>query len=58
VAELYRLLAAGRAAAGIGAGPDAAPFGRDANRASLQCLIEYARQQGLIPQRMGVDELF
>jgi 4,5-dihydroxyphthalate decarboxylase len=58
VAELYRLLAAGRAAAGVAAGPDAAPFGRDANRASLQCLIDYACQQALIPQPIGVDELF
>jgi 4,5-dihydroxyphthalate decarboxylase len=59
VAELYRLLEAGKAAAGGGRGPvDTAPFGKDANRTCLEMLISYAVQQRLIPRRLGVDELW
>jgi 4,5-dihydroxyphthalate decarboxylase len=59
VAELYRMLAAGRAAAGQPAGGiDTAPFGKDANRPCLELLISYAVQQGLLARRLSVDELW
>jgi 4,5-dihydroxyphthalate decarboxylase len=60
VAELYRMLAASRAAAGQAApgGPDVAPFGKDANRACLELLISYCLQQQLISRRLTVDGLW
>ncbi|MGH6683821.1 MAG: hypothetical protein ACRECA_07855, partial [Pseudolabrys sp.] len=60
VAELYRLLQAGRAAAGPPPHgvPDLAPFGKEANRAALELLIGYAAQQNLLPRKLNVDELW
>jgi 4,5-dihydroxyphthalate decarboxylase len=63
VAELYRLLEAGRKAAGKeselpAGGIDTAPFGKEANRPCLELLISYAVQQGLIARRLAVDELW
>lgn len=55
VREIYRLLAESRAAA-----PAAGTirFGVEANRQSLDCIIDYSLRQGLIPRRLSVDELF
>ena len=63
VVELYRMLAAGRQAAGKAAdlppgGIDTAPFGKDANRPCLELLISYCVQQRLISRRLTVDELW
>jgi 4,5-dihydroxyphthalate decarboxylase len=60
VAELYRLLEAGRAAAGIPVAghPDAAPFGKEANRRCLELLAFYAAQQGVTPRKLNFDELW
>jgi 4,5-dihydroxyphthalate decarboxylase len=60
VAELYRLLEAGKQAAGLPkAGQvDTAPFGKTANKPALELLISYCVQQGLIPRRLDVDELW
>jgi 4,5-dihydroxyphthalate decarboxylase len=58
VAELYRLLEAGKAAAGKPGPVDTAPFGREANRPCLELLISYAVQQRLIPRPLAVDELW
>jgi 4,5-dihydroxyphthalate decarboxylase len=60
VAELYRMLEAGKAAAGLPAPGmvDTAPFGKDANRPGLELLIAYASQQGLISRPLQVDELW
>ncbi|MDO8877092.1 MAG: hypothetical protein Q8M24_18170 [Pseudolabrys sp.] len=59
VAELYRLLEAGRRAAGPAPGGlDTAPFGRDANRPCLELLVGYAVQQGLLSRRLKVEELW
>jgi 4,5-dihydroxyphthalate decarboxylase len=60
VAELYRLLEAGRAAAGMPAAgdPDPAPFGREANRPCLELLAFYAAQQGVTPRKLDFDELW
>jgi len=58
VAELYRLLEAGKRAAGPQGAIDTTPFGREANRPCLELLISYAFQQGLIPRRLAVDELW
>jgi 4,5-dihydroxyphthalate decarboxylase len=57
VAELYRLLEAGKAAAAIQQ-PDNVPFGHEANRRGLELLISYCVQQGLIPRRLDVGELW
>ena len=60
VAELYRLLQAGRAAAGPPphGEPDLAPFGKEANRAALELLIGYAVQQHLLPRKLTFNELW
>jgi len=60
VAELYRLLEAGKAASGrpVVGEIDTAPFGKEANRPCLEMLISYAVQQGLIPRRLDIDELW
>ena len=59
VAELYRMLAAARAAAGQAAGGiDTAPFGKEANDPCLELLISYAVQQGLLSRRFKVEELW
>lgn len=58
VVELYRLLEAGRRAAGQTGAIDMAPFGREANQPCLELLISYAAQQGLISRRLAVDELW
>jgi len=60
VAELYRLLEAGRASVGsapVGR-PDMAPFGKEANRAALELLTTYAVQQRLIPRPLAFNELW
>jgi len=57
VAELYRMLEAGRAAVRRPDEIDMAPFGKLANRAGLELLMTYAVQQHLIPRRMALDEL-
>ncbi|HWM82464.1 MAG TPA: hypothetical protein VNQ56_10430 [Pseudolabrys sp.] len=60
VAELYRVLLAGKTAAGLpkAGAIDTVPFGIEDNRRCLEMLIRYAEQQQLIPRSMTVDELF
>ena len=58
VVELYELLKRSKAMAGPSALPDPIPFGVEANRKSLDLIIDYAAQQSLIPRRVSVDELF
>jgi 4,5-dihydroxyphthalate decarboxylase len=58
VAELYRLLEAGKRAAGQPGPLDTAPFGKDANRPCLELLISYALQQKLIPAKIAADALW
>ena len=59
VAELYRLLEAGKKSAPPAAGQiDTVPFGKEANRPCLELLMSYCVQQGLIPRRLEVDELW
>ena len=65
VAELYRLLEAGKQASGkTGAGMpaagqiDTAPFGKEANKPCLELLISYAVQQRLISRKLTVEELW
>ena len=60
VAEFYRMLEESKKAAGLPAAGqiDTAPFGKEANRPCLELLISYAVQQGLIPRRLDVDELW
>src|ERR1700687_1540709 len=60
VAELYRMLEAGKKAAGLPTPGqiDTAPFGKAANRPSLELLMSYAAQQGLFSRRLEVDDLW
>ena len=39
-------------------GTDLTPYGVEANRESLDMLLRYTHDQGLIPRRFSVDELF
>src|SRR5262249_14210777 len=39
-------------------GDDPLPYGLDVNRRSIETLVLYAFQQGLIPKKLGLDELF
>lgn len=56
--EVFRLLAESRAAAPAKSGPDLFPLGVEAARKSLELIVRYAAQQGLIPRQYEVDELF
>jgi 4,5-dihydroxyphthalate decarboxylase len=58
VAELYRLLEAGRASAPPKGDIDTAPFGREANRDGLELLMSYAVQQGLLARAIPIEELY
>lgn len=60
VREVYRLLLEGKKAAGgpKPGEPDMVPFGVEACRPSLELIINYAHQQGLIPRKFTVEELF
>jgi 4,5-dihydroxyphthalate decarboxylase len=57
VREVYRLLKQSRDLA-TRSQPDATPFGVDAMRTSLELIVDYAAQQGLISRRFAVEELF
>ena len=52
--EVLRLLSESQAKGGKAA----FPFGIEANRKSLELIIQYCVQQGLIPRRYTVEELF
>jgi 4,5-dihydroxyphthalate decarboxylase len=61
VAEVFRLLAASKRAAGSpldGTPLDPLRFGLEACRPTLEIIIGYCAEQGLIPRRFTVDELF
>jgi 4,5-dihydroxyphthalate decarboxylase len=57
VKELFRLLLAAKKAGSVDATIDTLQFGVEANRRSLELIIEYSVQQRLIPRRFEVDEL-
>jgi 4,5-dihydroxyphthalate decarboxylase len=60
VKEIYRLLLQAKTAAGLPKPGqiDFLPFGAEACRPALQTVINYAWQQGLIPRKIDVEELF
>jgi 4,5-dihydroxyphthalate decarboxylase len=59
VREVYRLLTESRAAAALATGPDdPLRVGIAATRRSLEQMVTYAFQQGLITRRPTADELF
>ncbi|TYL87553.1 ABC transporter substrate-binding protein [Bradyrhizobium cytisi] len=58
VAGIYDLLKQNKAQVGSPATPDFVPFGIEANRKPLELIVDYAFQQGLIPRRYAVEELF
>ncbi len=57
VREIYRMLVAGRATVPQ-AGSNMTSNGLEANRRSLELVIDYAFQQKIIPRKFTVDELF
>jgi 4,5-dihydroxyphthalate decarboxylase len=57
VREVYRLLKE-CAHAGPSKNPGALRFGVEVVRKSLEVIIQYSEEQGLIPRRVSVDELF
>ncbi|MCK1743838.1 ABC transporter substrate-binding protein [Bradyrhizobium sp. 139] len=58
VAGIYDLLKRNKAQAKPAEMPDPVPFGVEANRKSLELIVDYAFQQALIPRRYAVEELF
>jgi 4,5-dihydroxyphthalate decarboxylase len=58
VQETYRLLRESKAAAPASGGLDPIQFGVENVRPSLELIIQYSVQQGLIPKAFEVDELF
>ena len=58
--EVYRMFKAGRDA--LGPTPDGEidmlPYGIEKNRRGLEFVIQYAHEQGVIPRRFSMDELF
>lgn len=57
VRELYSMLKESKAKAGL-KGFDTRPYGVEANRGTLETIINYSYQQGLIDRILSVDELF
>ena len=53
----YRLLLDGKRAVPA-ASPDPLPFGIEANRPALELIAEYVHQQGLVPRRLTIDDMF
>ncbi len=58
VVGVYDLLKQNKVQVGPVATPDLIPFGVEANRKPLELIVDYAFQQGLIPRRYAVEELF
>jgi len=56
--EVWRMLCEGKRLAGPPPDPDPLPFGIEPLRKSLELIAGYAWQQGLIPKRMSVDDMF
>jgi 4,5-dihydroxyphthalate decarboxylase len=56
--EMMRLLRESAACAPGMPGADSIVFGVEAMRPGLELIIRYAHQQGLIPRRFPVEELF
>jgi 4,5-dihydroxyphthalate decarboxylase len=61
VRDVFRMLAESKAAANLpqtGTPLDALRLGVEANRRSLEIIIDYCQRQQLIPRKFSVDELF
>jgi 4,5-dihydroxyphthalate decarboxylase len=60
VREVYRLFVAGRdSLPPLAAGEiDMWPYGIEKNRRGVELVVQYAHEQGIIPRRFSVDELF
>lgn len=58
VAEIYRMLAESKAAAGLPKGIDTLPFGFADVRRSLDIISQYAHEQGIIPRHITAHEAF
>jgi 4,5-dihydroxyphthalate decarboxylase len=57
VREVYRMLSESKRLAASGT-IDTMPFGFKANRRSIEIAVELALEQGIIPRRLSVDELY
>ena len=59
IAELYRMFEASKKANPLTAGGvDLLPMGLEANRKTIESVVMYATEQGLIKRRFAVEELF
>ena len=61
IRDIFRMLRESKQAANLpesGTALDALRFGVEANRRSLEIIIDYCQRQRLIPRRFAVDELF
>lgn len=58
VVGVYDLLKRNKEQVGHAATPDFVPFGIEANRRPLELIVDYAFQQGLVPRRYAVEDLF
>ena len=59
IRELYRMFEAGKRANPLTAGGvDLLPMGLEANRRTIEAVVMYATEQGLIKRRFKVEELF
>ncbi len=58
VTEIYQLLRESKRRGAPAGGLEYLPFGVEACRPALERIIDYAAQQGLIPRRFAVEELF
>lgn len=58
VREVFRMLAESRSLAPDNITAGLPPFGLERNRKQLELAIEWALEQGILPRRLSVDELF
>jgi 4,5-dihydroxyphthalate decarboxylase len=58
VREVFRMLAESRSLAPDNITAGLPPFGLEKNRKQLELAIEWALEQGILPRRLSVDELF
>jgi 4,5-dihydroxyphthalate decarboxylase len=58
IREVYDLLLRAKQATPVAGDVDLTPFGVEANRPALELIVAYALEQGLIPRRLTVDEVF
>ena len=58
VAELLRMFRDAKAAASASGGRDALPMGRAALRPAVELALRFSAEQGLLPRRLGAEEVW